>query len=192
MNELVKVLNTGDTPLSLVDDDRRIVIPVKGERIVRFEQAAGWFGHPQARNTSRVRDRWDTFDRLRTFYGYYSGYDGPDEWEAKCPKFRVETLEGVYLPMVLDDPAGELSLPGELGGDLSASDSTDVVTLREQVDRQQAQIEKLLSMIAAREIATTPGIAPAEVVETDKLPTVADVAPTEDTPRATRLGRAKS
>lgn len=200
--ELVDVVNTGDVPLMLRVDMKLIEIPVGKSRTVQFMQAAGWFGHPQARDDGRNNDRRSTYEMLRTFYGYYVGYDTPETWEEKIPKFRVQTLEGEYMPMVLDDPEGVLSLPGEIGVAAASLDAQDVAMIRAQVDRQQAMIEQLLAVIAAKELAGAAGVDPddsaagvraggsgtvitppaKDAVSTDKLPTPVEGAPTEDGP----------
>lgn len=159
-NELVNVINTGDTPLMLRVDSKLIEVPVGKFRTVNFMQAAGWFGHPQARDDGRNNDRRTTYEMLRQFYGYYVGYDTPDDWAEKVPKFRVETLDGEYMPMVLDDPEGALPLPGEIASNGLTLDAQNIATLQAAAERQQAQIDQLLAIIAAKELAGAAGVDP--------------------------------
>jgi hypothetical protein len=81
-------------------------------KVLRWDQAAAVFGFPQARDEGKRKNRTDMHRQLRLMWGFHEGYDSETEalkgqyssWEAKRPNFRVTTLDGAYIPMVLDDP----------------------------------------------------------------------------------------
>ena len=170
-----------------------IVIPPGEKKLVLLEVATAFFGHPGERDSSRSKDRSGTYDRLRFKWGYQLGQVGADEqWEVSYPPFRVTTMEGEYLPMVLDDPLGKFPQPGTPAV-AEPVNSTDVALLRAAVAESQAQIEKLTVMLAASIAASNPGVVPAAVAkdgdnENDGIPAATDEGVTSDKPRSTRIG----
>lgn len=201
--QLVKIQNPstkGDSnyrTLHFVHQEETFDIEPGTERIVPIEIATAFFGHPKARDSGRDRDRTDTFNQVRFMWGYQSGApDAAEQWEVIKPPFRVVTLEGEYLPMVLDDPDGKLPLPGEEATTLPDVSSAETALLRQAVAAQQAQIDQLMAAIASREVAANPGIVPDAPVDAPKLnpdgkadptnlpqPAAAEKAPKEDAPR---------
>lgn len=135
--ELAFVVNTGDKELSFPipgsdksgNQARARIAP--GERkMMPFDTIASAFGNPRARNLShKDRSREELYQTLRVYWGFHIGFDvetedekteihqrnGTSSWELKCPRFRVETVDGQYVPMVLDDPEGQHPLPDDTG-----------------------------------------------------------------------------
>lgn len=196
--QLVKITNPS-TPadpnyrnLHFVHQDEVFDIAPGAEVIVPIEIATAHFGHPKARDNGRDRDRSDTFNQMRFQWGYQLGDIGAAEhWERIKPPFKVTTLDGEYLPMVLDDPDGKIPLPGEDPGVLADPGAAETAILRQAVAAQQAQIDKLLEAIAQREVNNNPGIVP-PAPDAPRLNPDAEADPTnlpkpsahEDTPKA--------
>lgn len=196
MHELVKIHNPsipGDSnyrTLHFVHQDEVFDIEPGDERIVTIDIANAQFGYPTARDNGRDRDRTDTFNQMRFQWGYQLGaLDAAEQWEILKPPFRVTTLQGEYLPMVLDDPQGIHPLPGQEGVQLSDPNAAETALLRQAVAQQQAQIDQLMAAIAQREVNNNPGIVPSDA---PKLHDGGDIDPTnlpkasalEDTPKA--------
>lgn len=126
------VVNTsGDRDLSFpVPGNKRATIKPGERQMMPFDTIASAFGHPNARNLShKDRSREELYAQLRTYWGFHTGFDvetedqktethvrnGTSSWEKKMPPFRVETVDGEYIPMVLDDPEGLHPLPDDTG-----------------------------------------------------------------------------
>lgn len=173
--QLVYVENTGDTELSfpIPGVDRagnylRAHIDPGDRKLMTFDVVASAFGHPAARDNGKDKGRTEMFRDLRTYWGWHEGFDtdlaadqlhrdmGWTSWQEKCPKFRVTTLEGAWIPMVLDDPEGIEPLPDENGvadpsvarasGNAAVMDRT-LQAMQEKSDRQEALIEQLMKRL---------------------------------------------
>lgn len=198
---------------------KRISIAPGDRELVTLETAANAFGHPGARNSDKMPTRDDEYKRLRTLWGFYVGFDTDTEaeqthkdlgwrwWEGpggKAPKFRVTTVDGVRIPMVLDDPYGDEPLPDDTGAvdpDLAKTSGNVAVmqrTIEMMVEKQAKQdqlIERLLAKLGggtgdatdADSGEQSDGEQASEDVSTD-LPPVPDNEPpvSDDRPRAPR------
>jgi hypothetical protein len=172
MHEFVKVHNTGSKllkfPIPRADGDRtpgiRYAEIAPGEfRIMKLLDAACAFGNPVVINTAKERGRVHEYDRMRTQWGFHTGYDTETDadllakpegdrygsWETKGPKFKVTTMNDAWIPMVLDDPEGLHPLPDEDGNvpnELILS-SGSMELLRQQNLKMQAELDELKKMI---------------------------------------------
>lgn len=216
--ELVYVENTGDEDLSFpIPGYKRQVIKPGDKALIKFEIAATTFGHPSAKDSDRERARTEMLRNLKTYWGWHEGFDtdtadmqrhrddhGWTSWEEKCPKFRVTTLNGDWIPMVLDDPDGVEPLPQEDGsldaptarasGNPAIMDRT-LAAMQKQLADQSALIDRLL----ARPEASNGGVALSDLPPLDDedgvdfprgtKPQIGDTkpAPTSSSPSATEL-----
>lgn len=176
MYDLVKIINTAPLKGKLsrdlvfnVSTDERIVLEPGAERIVRFDVAAAVFGHPLLRdNGPKDRARVAGYDQLRFYWGFHNGFDTETEkerlanvnadyigsWERKMPPFRVETLEGEWVPMVLDDPVGNEPLPGQAALPSISATEANVAVLQAQLAQTQRQLEQLTALIVSQQGGT--------------------------------------
>lgn len=184
--DLVKVVNTGDTPLTLRHDDPRaggdITIEPGSSRIVRGDYVALNFGNPGARNEGRNRIREADHKNLLTRWGFYSGLYPDAAWDGQAivpstgelvgpfkPQFECYTVtdsseEPQRIWTILDDPEGTKQNP-TLGA--AVVGSTDIETLQAQIAemaKSQAQLLNLVAQLSAERTERTP--------ETDERPTV--------------------
>jgi hypothetical protein len=189
--------NYGDLRLPYQDD--LIVIKPGEERILSFDVATAFFGHPGERNVGNRKDRTSTYDRIRFKWGYQVGQlDASERWEQTRPPFRVTTMDGDWIPMVLDDPDGLLATPGFESPDMPV-ENADIAVLRSAIAEATARADKMEAMVASLLAAAQPGVnlpvtgsdtldvAPAG--DDAALPPVKDTPVTADGPRASRLGR---
>lgn len=174
--QLVKITNPAKRDdanyrtLRLVHQEEVIEIAPGDERIVLFDVAAAFFGNPRAANVGNNRDRVDTFNNLRFMWGYQLGdIEAEAKWAVQSPPFKVLTLEGEYLPMVLDDPDGLIPLPGETASADDIPTNAESKVIREMMAQQQAQITRLEQMLADREVAANPGNVPVAPDDAPKL-----------------------
>ena len=152
-------------------DMAEYVIPPGGTDFMPFEAMKLFFGDPRA--TSQVRsmrdsrglaaflpDRAGEVRRLRLLYdhgfGDYTGREGPDiVWiRDKIPWMKVETLDGVRIYTVLDDPAGTHTLPAQT----TEAEDTD---LRETVIRQGRLIQSMMERLGVEsldDLQTRPNV----------------------------------
>jgi hypothetical protein len=139
-------------------------------KVLRWDQAAAVFGFPQARDEGKRKNRTDMHRQLRLMWGFHEGYDSETEalkgqyssWEAKRPNFRVTTLDGAYIPMVLDDPEGLLPIPNEDGSmnpSAALGGGVDSSIKDQMLAKALAQIEELRAQVA--------GIAASRPIDTD-------------------------
>lgn len=170
MYDFVYIENTGQTPLTIhMRGNRKLVIQPGGKEIVDFATAAANFGHPKERDYPKNRARTEAYKLLRQFWGFHSGFDTETEaerpaghlyssWEAKRPDFRVTTIDGQWIPMILDDPDGILPLPTEGGAlDHETAVSSGIPRVMEQtMAMMQKQIEALQAQLAAQAGPTQP------------------------------------
>lgn len=168
-------------------------------QIVPFAIAAGTFGHPGERNEGKNRNRAELYRRLRVYFGWHEGFDPETEeerlaladahqrgsWEAKKPPFKVTTLEGEWIPMILDDPEGRRPLPSSTGASMLSSEQVDeasLPTLMEMVRLQQQQIQELSNRLVTQ---STGGVLTGEANTHDlPQPPADERLPGEDTPQA--------
>lgn len=183
--DLVKVLNTGSTPLTLKHDDVRaggdITIAPGESRIVRGDYVALNFGNPGARNEGRNRVREADHKNLLTRWGFYSGLYPDAAWEEEAlalngtvvgpfkPQFECwtvtdssDTAQRIWT--ILDDPEGTRVNP--TAGAVVVQQNTDVETLHAQIAAMAAQMASLTNLVAQ---LTTEG-AP-RTADTDAKPT---------------------
>ena len=169
---IVKVTNTHPSRIFRgMWDMAEYVIPPGGTDFMPFEAMKLFFGDPRA--TSQVRsmrdsrglaaflpDRAGEVRRLRLLYdhgfGDYTGREGPDiVWiRDKIPWMKVETLDGVRIYTVLDDPAGTHTLPAQT----TEAEDTD---LRETVIRQGRLIQSMMERLGVEsldDLQTRPNV----------------------------------
>lgn len=178
MYDLCYVENLGDKPLQFPIPGYKKSKILPGERqLFPFDVAASAFGHPMARNEGQKNPARDEMHaQLRVYWGYCAGFDVETEdmvtetgrrmewssWEAKRPQFRVTTMEGEYIPMVLDDPEGVEPLPDDEGiADPSvalASKNQAVLerTLTAMAQRQEKQDALIASLLQRLDAQGTP------------------------------------
>lgn len=198
--QIVKIINTGSTPVSF-NGNERVILPPGDSRLVPWEFAASWLGDPNV----DPRDRVYAYGLTRLSWGYAAGLDTAESWEDKRPKVEVydtDTPDADGNPtrvfMLLDDPdgtrLGEFSPAGDVNLD------ADVNLLRKMVADQAAQMARMEALIASRlgeveiEPATATALSTADSeatvavgVELPKpVPTAADAT---DAPRAPRVRR---
>lgn len=162
--QLAYVVNIGDSPLEFPvpgydksGNQRKAHIKPGEKQLMPFDTIASAFGHPLARNLShKDRSREELYQALQVYWGYHIGFDvetndqltedkirqGLSSWDQKCPKFRVETVEGEWIPMVLDDPDGTAPLPDDAG----AVDPQQAIN-----SKNTAVMERALAAIAERD-----------------------------------------
>ncbi len=195
--QLVKIVNPskpGDLnyrTLHMVHQEEVIDIEPGQSRIVPFDVAAAFFGHPKERDHGANRGRTDNYARIKFMWGYQSGALNADEdWAVKCPPFRVETLDGDYMPMILDDPEGVKPLPGDAQPTVLPVDPS-VALLQSTIQQQQAEIDKMQAMIQ-QHLSVLQPVAPvaAEEANTVVLPSApVDEQLTADVPVAVPTSR---
>jgi len=191
--DIVKLINPADSPrpFHYVHQDQVIDLAPGESRVVDFDVCTAAFGHPKEQDFPNARNRTENFNRIRAQWGYQLGQPYAEEqWEQELrPCYRVETLEGEWIPMILDDPLGVKSLPDSLGGrkEIIPQDPS-VVLLRETIAQQQASIDQLSGMLqtllAAQNQAATPTPAGAVSQSDTELPPVVASTMTEDAPAA--------
>lgn len=133
------------------------VIPPGGTEFMPFEAMKLFFGDPRATTTVRalrdgrglaafLPDRSGEVRRLRLLYdhgfGDYTGREGPDVvWDMnKIPHVTVSTLDGTRIYTVLDDPAGNHTLPAQ-------TTEAEDADLRETVIRQGRLIQSMMDRL---------------------------------------------
>lgn len=160
VGSIVKVQNIGDRIFRGWWDLAEYVIPPNGTEFMPFEAMKLFFGDPRAIDKVRSQrdnkglvaflpDRAGEVRRLRLMYdhgfGEYTGKEGPDVvWEHnKIPHVRVETLDGVQIMTVLDDPAGRSVLP-------AVATQAEEADLRETVIRQGRLLQSLMDRLGVQ------------------------------------------
>lgn len=164
-NDLVKLTNTGSTPVVFYGADK-VTLEAGKSKIVRWEFATNWLGNPELHGDIRkVR-----YDLARLQWGYEDGIDTDDTWDYKRPHIAVETLDGDPINMVLDDPTGALGFNGLSGSSLDI-DSNDTQVLRAQLAEQRARMERIEALLVAQSASATEELNPADL---NALATAAD------------------
>jgi hypothetical protein len=170
---------------------KRVVIPPGEKEIFPFDIAAGTFGHPALRNDPKKRHRTEQYAMLRLYFGFSVGFDvetdaelrgkTPDigSWESKCPPFKVTTLQGDYIPMILDDPEGVQPIPednGIVSPDLARASGNTAVMERTLADMQR-QIAELTAKLTEQA---------APIIDDSALPPVPanEAPPKVDSPKS--------
>lgn len=168
--EFVQIHNTGTTllrfPIPKAEGDRspgtRFAEIKPGEHITtRFLSAVAAFGHPKEQNNGNRRDRTDVYRMLRGQWGFHEGFDSEtadqvgeySSWEAKRPSFKVTTLEGTYIPMILDDPDGKLPIPnddGSLTPEIANQGGASTDALMALIRKQSDEMAELRALIVAQ------------------------------------------
>jgi hypothetical protein len=188
---------------------RKLALAPGEKQIVPFEVATSTFGHPAEKNDPKNPNRSSEYRRLRGYFGFYEGFDTNTEeqllanpnrdpmassWEVKKPPFKVTTLAGDHIPMILDDPDGVLPMPESVRGMLSpemalSQENVAESALRTMLTAQQEQIDELKKLLV---VQASGGVAP---VSTDDAtlpqPPADELGPSEDTPQAPTVTRRK-
>lgn len=189
--QLVKLINPADSPrhLHYVHQEEIIDLAPGQERVVLFDLVAAAFGHPKETDVPNNRARTDNYNRIRAQWGYQTGaLDAAEDWEThRRPHFRVETLDGEFMPMILDDPLGIMPLPGDTEEHPLPVDPS-VLLLQRTISEQQHQIETMQQLMGQFLAAQQPGVLPPtdasalDATNVSALPTPVDAGLAEDSP----------
>lgn len=193
MATLIRIKNTADedgNPIHYFHQGEVVHIEPGEDTIVTMDVAAAMFGNPDLADDGRNNLRMMEFKRIKHQWGFQIGTpDSAIDWEMRRPRFRCETLDGEYMPMVLDDPDAKLPLPG-MGPAPVPVDAT-VALLQQQLAAMQANQDKLMEMLSTRLAAENPGNVEPVVATVDSAALPAAPADsgvvTSDAPRTTRI-----
>lgn len=149
MARLVKVRNVGDSMFTDKCNGAEYTIPPNSEIIVEEDVVSIWMGWPGLVDdpVRKIRDRTDTYRRLRLRYGWHEGMGLTDEdWEQMRPKLEVYDLTDARVWTVLEDPEGTQG-----NGAVHVTDGSDLASMRAAFDRQQKELEALRRLLEAKD-----------------------------------------
>lgn len=200
--DLVKITNTGDTPVEFFGNEV-VVLPPGKSKIVTWEFACNWLGRPDIEDK---KERANAFDLVRLTWGYMQGLHTDDTWVNgggvepmtgqpmhSLPKIKVESLSDPPAPitMLIEDPHRLAAFAGLSADDLPV-DTSDVTLLRAHLARQAEEMESLKALIAGLVTNPTPELldpASATALSTVDAAASGKSAPSElPTPKATKKG----
>lgn len=145
MDDLIRLVNTGDKPLTLRHDERGdVTIDPGKQRIVLADYPLIYFGNPNAINEGKNRNREQEFEHCRTMWGFYPGLMPEADWEGLRPQYEAYDMEDQRVLFLIDDPTGEKA--GLYTRKVLPSNDELVAN---QLSALQAQVAQLTAALAA-------------------------------------------
>lgn len=136
---IVRVRNESEQPFPIEYLNQLFVIPALGETIMPWDVMVEVMGNPNAFDVDRHKDRTREMTRLRVRAG---AYHDNEEWEAVKPRLTAwDANTGERIVTVLDDPAGDQSMP-------TRATAATQHALEGQVAQLQAQLSTLMAAAA--------------------------------------------
>jgi hypothetical protein len=160
--DLVKVVNTGDEEIVL-RGNTRYVIPVGGERIIPFNEAASWFGDPRLQNQGRDQLRTLVHSQIQGLWGYTEGMTylrdrwdptaGFKTWEDFKPSVECFDMDGEPILFVIHDPEGTTPFGGPKLVDPAFQ---DVGVLNDRIAQNERELAELRQLLTERAHVEAP------------------------------------
>jgi hypothetical protein len=190
--DLIRVKNVDDKDITL-RGNTVYTIPVGGERIIPFTEAASWFGDPRLQDIGREQLRTMAWGQIQNLWGYTEGMmylrdrwdptQGFLTWDDFRPKVECYNMDDERVYFIMDDPEGVHSFAGPKLVDPAYQDAQ---VLNDRIAQNERELAELRSMLLERQTNEQTTSASAEQASFDAVnlpqPTGQQEV-TEDAPR---------